>query len=199
MRSLLVSLVGVAVLVGCSPGQGESPSPSVGVTSRAASAGPTQSVGPSPTPSPTAVASFPDSLPTDDPEKAAVIAGWQEYWRVYEKYAADPTGFADYTETQYVAIGEEANLILDRLELLRSQKLRNEGGMVFRDVEVVLDSARATAIVTYCSDLASLRVRDVISGEYVVRTGTMAETASLERGADGKWRVFQIRNDVREC
>lgn len=204
MRSLLVSLVGVAVLVGCSPGLGESPSPSVGVTSRAASAGPTQSVGPSPTPSPTAVASFPDSLPTDDPEKAAVIAGWQEYWRVYEKYAADPT-LTDLTETQYVTTGEAANVILDSLRASREKNLKFVGPQQFRDVSVGAISEDAagdrTAVISYCADNSQRQRLDATTGKpaAVDVPDTFTEQATLKEGADAKWRVAVIRNQEAKC
>lgn len=199
MRSLLVSLVGVAVLVGCSPGQGESPSASPGVPSLSPSMSPGPSASSSATPSPTAVASYPDSLPTDDPEKAAVIAGWQEYWRVYEKFAADPS-LTDLTETQYVTTGEEAKEILDLIASLRHEGVRSEGGRKFSDVEVsIAGGFPMTAIIKYCMNVDELLLFDIATGERIPRSGAYVEEARLENKKDGTWRVSYVKNEPAQC
>ncbi len=149
---------------------------------------------------PSAPASFPADLPTDDAESAAIIEGWQAYWRVYEKFSADPS-LTDLTETQYVTTGEEANRVLDRLSLLKSAGLINRGGLVFRsiDVERATDAVPAQATLTYCVDINSLVVVNQDTGTQVDRSGTWRERTTLERGEDGVWRVAQIRNEEATC
>lgn len=196
MRIRVLVLCGLAALTACSP-------PQDGPTPLASSGGvPSQTVSPvvsaSPTPSPSAVASYPASLPTDDPEKAAVIAGWQEYWRVYEKYAADPS-LKDLTETQYVTTGEEATGILDALDELKRLGLKSEGGLIFKDVAVVSDSTSGEARLTYCLDLSRVRLVHVQTGQPYPRTGALLEQASLKMGADGIWRVSEILNGEAKC
>ena len=201
---VLGATMAVLLLAACSPGGGELPSP---VTSGSVSPSPTRAA-PVPTPSPSrstsdvpsAPASFPADLPTDDAESAAIIEGWQAYWRVYEKFSADPS-LTDLTETQYVTTGEEANLVLDRISLLKDAGLVNRGGLVFRNIEVVRasDEVPAQATLTYCVDINSLVVIDEDTGKQVDRSGTWREHATLERGEDGVWRVAQIRNEEATC
>lgn len=144
-------------------------------------------------------------MPTDDPETAAIIHGWQEYWRVYEKFAADPSGFTDFTETQYVTTGEESDLILDRIATLRHRNLKVEGAQRFRDVSVdeireTLDGLRTTG-VSYCADNSERRLIDAATGEVVPRKGgdTYRETASMVEGLDGIWRVASMENEESSC
>lgn len=197
MRIRVLVLCGLAALTACSP-------PQDGPTPLASSGGvPSQTVSPvvsaSPTPSPSAVASYPASLPTDDPEKAAVIAGWQEYWRVYEKYAADPS-LKDLTETQYVTTGAEANEVLDMISDLRRQGLRSEGGRVFSNVTVSPESGTPRrAAVKYCVSVDSLILIEISTGQRVPRTGQYLEVAVLENMKDGTWRVSHVSNEDAQC
>ena len=205
----LGATVAVLLLVACSPGGSQSPTPvasgSVG-PSPSITAAPIPSPSPIPTPTPSASvapsapASFPADLPTGDPESAAIIEGWQAYWRVYEKFAADPS-LTDLTETQYVTAGEEANLVLDRLSLLKTEGLVNRGGLVFRNIRVERpsDGVPPQAILTYCVDINSLVVVEQATGKQVDRSGTWQEHATLERGEDGVWRVSMIRNEEAPC
>lgn len=142
-------------------------------------------------------ASFPADLPTGDAESAAIIEGWKAYWRVYEKFTADPS-LTDLTETQYVTTGEEANGILEAIAEGRDAGLRSEGGFVFRDF-VVNVTGDGKAKLDYCVDLASLRVVRIDTGEPFPRSGTFIEHARMERGVDNVWRVAQIRNEQVQC
>ena len=197
----------LVLLVGCSPAEEPSPSPSPTAVTPSPSPTPTPSsipsVSPSPSPSPTAVESYPADLPTGDPESAAIIAGWQEYQRVLEKFAADPLGFSDFSETQYVTTGEAANVILDEMQMLRNERLRSEGGLVFRDVTLTIigtgESGAREATLDYCLDVNALRVFYVDTGEQLPRSGTYTETTTMEQGADAKWRVSRIRNSEASC
>ncbi|SHI33875.1 hypothetical protein SAMN02745244_00137 [Tessaracoccus bendigoensis DSM 12906] len=202
MRLLIAALVCVAVLVGCGPtgAQTPSPSPSPSPSAPSVTPTPTPSPSPTPTPTPTAFASFPADLPTEDPETAAVIEGWQAYWKVYEKFAADPASFKDFTETQYVTTGKQSVGILDELEQIREAGLRSDGGRQFRDIDVVInDGSPRTAVVSYCMVLDSLRVVDAETGERVVRTGSVLEQDTLEEMPDGSWRVALVRNKAAVC
>lgn len=146
--------------------------------------------------------SFPADLPTADSEEAAVIHGWQEYWRVYEKFAADPVGFSDLTETQYVTTGDEATVILQMIDGLREDRLRVDGGFVFRDVSLEMGPSTATprtALLTYCLDRSTLRVFDIDSGEQIPNEGTLKERTTMELLPDGVWRVAKITNEMSPC
>ena len=205
MRCLLVSLVGVLLLAGCAQ---PSPSPSVVGTSPALTPTPTPTPTPIPTPSadptptPTSFVSFPAGLPTEDPEEAAIIAGWQEYWRVYGLFAADPLGDRDPTETQYVTTGDEASGLLDKIAGLREDRIRAEGGFVFRDVVVEVradDLSPRTALISYCVDRTDLRIFEIDTGEQIPAGGTLLERAELELMPDGVWVVSRIRNEKTPC
>ena len=198
----LGATVAALLLVACSPGGGQSPTPvksSGEVPSPSITAAPIPS--PSPTPSasvvPSALASFPADLPTADAESAAIIEGWQAYWRVYEKFVADPS-LTDLTETQHVTTGEESNGILATIEQLRAEGIRSEGGRQFRDVVVNLVGSDS-ATVAYCIDLSGLRVFDTKTGELVPRSGQLREQATLRKMPDRSWRVEQIRNESAQC
>ncbi|SHJ61968.1 hypothetical protein SAMN02745244_02900 [Tessaracoccus bendigoensis DSM 12906] len=203
MRCLLVSLVGVLLLAGCAQ---PSPSPSVVGTSPALTPTPTPTPTPipsaDPTPTPTSFVSFPAGLPTEDPEEAAIIAGWREYWRVYELFAADPLGDRDPTETQYVTTGEESRIILDRIARLREERIRSEGGFTFRDIVVDPGDKEATpriAYISYCVDRAHLRLVRIDTGELVPAEGTLQERTELQLMLNGQWIVAQVRNEIAEC
>ncbi len=198
----LGATVAALLLVACSPGGGQSPTPvksSGEVPSPSITAAPIPS--PSPTPSasvvPSAPASFPADLPTADAESAAIIEGWQAYWRVYEKFVAVPS-LTDLTETQYVTTGEASNQVLDLIRQSRDEGLRSEGGFVFRDVRVSR-SGSDEAEVNYCMDLSRLRVVKTATGEVLPRSGTLSERAAMERGVDGKWRVARLSNEEAAC
>lgn len=204
MRRLLVPLACIALLSACSPSDEPTPSPTPSAVepSPVQSPTPVSSPTPTPTPSPTPTTfpSYPADLPTEDPETAAIIKGWQEYWRVYEKYAADPRGDLDLTETQYVTTGEESTLILERLAHLKKEGLRSEGGIIFRDVVVSMQGGTpTTALVTYCADVSQLKVTDLDTNEPFERTGTLAEEVLMEQGKDGVWRASRVRNEANTC
>ena len=199
MRHLLVPLAVVALAVGCTPDVAPTSSPSVFVS-------PTVSSSPSvsPSPSPTAVESFPPAPATESAEQAAIRAAWMEYWRVYEKFAADPS-LADWTETQYVTTEEEATLIIQALGELRDNGWRSLGGRAFRDVVIAEDVPNQqeadTAEVRYCLDRSGVTLVDAETETAVIVDvpPTFLETATLRRGLDGKWRVAMIRNQPAAC
>ncbi|MHA7861512.1 hypothetical protein ACX1DX_09090 [Tessaracoccus sp. Y36] len=204
----MAAVAGAALLVGCTAGAVESPEPEVERTmvSASPSMSPSVSVSPSasPSPSPTTFESYPGELPTEDTESAAIIAGWQEYQRVLAKYLADPEGYTDFSETQYVTTGDQSNHILRDVELHRENKIRSLGGIAFAgltlgDVTETPGGARQ-AELSYCLDRSGMKVETYSGDEYP--TSELAprfrETAVMEEGADGVWRVSLIRNDQDE-
>lgn len=133
---------------------------------------------------------------------AAIIAGWQEYWRVYELFAADPFGGRDLTETQYVTTGRQSTAILNALASFRENRLRSEGGRVFRDIvveEPIDNNGVVNAAITYCVDASEIKVFNIDTDERVARSGTFQERATMERGADGIWRVEMLENEQKSC
>lgn len=82
MRLVFALVAVVALVVGCTPEAVESPTPTPSPveTTVTPSESPTvEPPSPSPSPSPTVFQSYPVDLPTEDPETAAIIEGWQEY------------------------------------------------------------------------------------------------------------------------
>lgn len=202
MYRSVVTVLCLVALTGCSPAREPVSSPSPLPTP--SSAGPSPSVSPSPSlsPAPSMPASFPPDLPTTDPVEAAVIHGWQEYWRVYEKFAADPLGLTDQTETQYVTTGRQSTYVLDSLDSLKRMKVRSEGGLLFRDVavgEAEVIGGETVRQITYCLDTTELRVINIETGERVARADTYRETATMVKGPDGTWRVEMIANRKVTC
>lgn len=206
MRLVLASVGVAALLVGCVGEGTESPEPVEPSPVVTESPSPSPTVGapspsPSPSPSPTAFQSYPADLPTEDPESAAIIAGWQEYQRVLRKFSADPQGFTDFSETQYVTTGEKANGILDEIEGYREQGLRILGDFRYDNVEVgeaaLADHGSREAVVSYCVDRAAMKVVDYEGRENATDhlTPRYPESATLVEGADGTWRVALVRND----
>lgn len=206
MRLVFALVAVVALVVGCTPEAVESPTPTPSPveTTVTPSESPTvESPSPSPSPSPTVFQSYPVDLPTEDPETAAIIEGWQEYQRVYEKFAMDPSGYTDYTETQYVTTGQESTVILDRIDAFRNNNLELVKGRAFRDVVAspASDQADGTSIatITYCLDINQLEIRDTTTGELVERSGAFVETAHMRQGLDGIWRVEGHDSTGAEC
>lgn len=202
MRTLLVPVFVLGLLTGCTAAADPTPTATVASATRSASATPTPT--PSPSPSPTAVESFPAAPATETAEQAEIRAAWMEYWRVYEKFAADPSQ-PDWTETQYVTTEESATIIIQAIGNLKDRGWRSLGGRQFRDVVVSQPTAgpdgSATAVVTYCLDRTGVRLVEVESGDSVQVdvAPTFKETATLKQGADGKWRVAMIRNEPSQC
>ncbi|MFD0865022.1 hypothetical protein ACFQ06_04265 [Tessaracoccus lubricantis] len=208
MRLSFVVVAVVGLLVGCTAEAVESPGPEVSTTmpSESPSVSESARVSPTPSPSPTPAESFPGKLPTEDAASSALIAGWQDYLRVLEKYSADPMGFTDFTETQNVTTGNEKVIILDLLSAYREEKVRVIGNFAFRDVEIGTIQLNAEglrqATLEYCVDRSNM---EVVSYEGTQQdtsglTPTYPETTTLVEGADGVWRVAQVRNDQeRTC
>ncbi|WP_353081786.1 hypothetical protein [Tessaracoccus lapidicaptus] len=203
MRHLLAPVVLAACVVGaCTPAVEEPttappPSPTVSVS---ASPSPT----PEPSPSPTVAESFPPAPASESADQAAVRAAWMEYWRVYEKFAADPS-LPDWSETQRITAGEEATLIIQSIGALKDRGWRSLGGREFREVGVSLQGTsaegRAVASVSYCLDSTAVQVVNALTGEPVTvdASPTLKEVATLEEGADGRWRVVEVRNEPAQC
>ena len=206
MRLVFALVAVVALVVGCTPEAVESPTPTPSPveTTVTPSESPTvEPPSPSPSPSPTVFQSYPVDLPTEDPETAAIIEGWQEYQRVYEKFAMDPFGYTDFTETQYVAVDPEASTILNRIQALRERNLEFLGGSVFRNVEVGAfgsdpDGLR-TAVLEYCADMNQASLRNRETEEIVERSGTYLERALMVEGPDGVWRVSDFEVEEATC
>ena len=199
MRHLLAPVVLAACVVSaCTPAVEEPTTapPSSPTASVSASPSPT----PEPSPSPTVAESFPPAPASESPEQAAVRAAWMEYWRVRSEFVADPT-LTDLTPTQAVTTGEAQDLILRTIRTLRESGSRSTGGLVFRNVEVGEPASGATeATVSYCLDRGNLSLVDA-DGKPIASEGptTLTETTTLSLGADGIWRVAQIRNEPAAC
>lgn len=204
MRVVLCLVVAV-LLVGCTPGGG-SPTPTSSVVVPSLSVEPTV-VSPSPeptpepaTPSPSVFQSFPADLPTEDAVSAAIIAGWQEYIRVLEKFSADPLGFTDFTETQYVTTGQKSTGILDDIGMLREDRVRILGDFRYAQVQVGAPSALPSGVqsveISYCVDRSQMRVvgYDGVEEPTDHLNPIYPEQATLEQQGDGTWRVAGVRN-----
>ncbi len=190
-------VVGVVVVVGCSGGGGSgvssSPSlvvgsPSVGVSSVVVS--------------PSVFESFP-SVVGESGDRAAVRAGWLEYWRVYDKFASDPAKYADMTELGRVAADDALTVAIREINELRQDGWRSRGGLRFSSVTVsdpVSVGGERTATVTYCIDTSELVVIDR-QGKPVEQEGwRLQETATMREGGDKIWRMVQVRNvKVGQC
>ncbi|QXT63512.1 hypothetical protein [Tessaracoccus palaemonis] len=192
-----VMLIAVVLLVGCAGDGVESVSPEpTAVTTSIPVASPTPSASPSPTVMPT----YPSDLPTESAEEAAIIAGWQEYWRVYAKFTADPNGYTDFSEVSYVTTDERGRILLNFLTYMRENDLKTLGGQVFRDVRVKRVD-KGIAEVQYCFDTRHVDVRHADTGEVFERdvADTYVETATMHEGADGIWRVARIHDKEAKC
>ena len=198
MRHLLVPLAVLALVAGCTPDVAPTGSPSV-FPSPTVSA----SASPTPSPSPSAVESFPPAPATESPEQAAIRAAWMEYWRVYEKFAADPS-LSDLTETQQVTTGEAQNVILDAIGQLRDDNTAFLGGWQFRDVIVAVPSdggsGEPTSELTYCVDRSRMRLENTETGVVSEQSlPSLRETALMKQGKDGRWRLAERRNQEEAC
>lgn len=205
MRRWLVPL-GCVLAVGCVPAADPTPTPTPVVSvAPTPSPTPTPSPSPSPTPSPTAFPSFPADMPTEDPETAAIIAGWQEYLRVYEKFAADPVTPVDVAQVQWVTTGTETSAFLGSLDKGRERRIKLVGPQQFRAVTVgtVTPSADGAkqSVISYCVDSSRVQLINIDTNQQVQRTTspTFLESATMERGADGVWRVGGISNREASC
>ncbi|MDO5736304.1 MAG: hypothetical protein Q4P15_07500 [Propionibacteriaceae bacterium] len=150
--------------------------------------------------------SFPPPPDDETAEQAAIREGWMNYWKVYDKFTADPF-VTDFTETQLVTVSgsDQARVILDVLQRLREGGWKVVGSHIFRDYRVLegpSDSGDvSTAIVSYCYDGRQKRLVDALTGADVETTAadTYVETAKLEKGLDGIWRVSLIGNEALTC
>lgn len=209
MRLVFALVAVVALVVGCTPEAVESPTPTPSPveTTVTPSESPTvEPPSPSPSPSPTVFQSYPADLPTEDPETAAIIEGWQEYNRIVEKYLSDPNGYSDFTETQIVTTGEEQNGILDTIQLYREHDIRARGGLTFDQLSLgepmpTGEAGNAQVTVSYCVDRRDSYVETYGGEEFPTDhlVPRFQETATMEEGLDGIWRVAQIRNSEEPC
>lgn len=159
-----------------------------------------------PTPTPTEVESYPPPSADETDEQAAIREGWENYREVSEKYAKDPS-LKDWTETQYVTTGFEAQNIIETISRLREANLKLVGDTVYTMVEVGEPETNAEgvtiAIVTSCLDpTASERaVVDIDTGEPADTqlTQSVLETVTMELGADNIWRAADYRNEGETC
>lgn len=204
-----VSAVGMLAVVGCVGGEvAPSVSPNA-VPSVSTSSTPTPSVIPTPTPSPTptptptptSFESYLGELPTEDAESAAIFAGWQEYQRVLWMFAADPLGYTDFSETQYVTWDDKQNGILDDLSLYRESKIKVLGDFSYTQFVLHAPTERADGLkaanLDYCVDRSLMKVVDYDGVDVTNKdlTPTFPESAVLVEGPDGTWRVSAVTND----
>lgn len=204
MRLVFALVAVVALVVGCTPEAVESPTPTPSPveTTVTPSESPTvEPPSPSPSPSPTVFQSYPVDLPTEDPETAAIIEGWQEYHRVLRKFSADPRGFTDFSETQLVTTGQKSTGILDQIEGYRNEGVKVLGDFRYDQLEVQEPvqgpDGLMSAQLSYCVDRSGMRVVDYEGVEMPMDhlSPTYPETALLIQGLDAVWRVAEVRND----
>ena len=208
MRLVFALVAVVALVVGCTPEAVESPTPTPSPveTTVTPSESPTvEPPSPSPSPSPTVFQSYPADLPTEDPETAAIIEGWQEYQRVVEKFSKDPDGYTDteLVETQEVTWGVELRTVINRILALRENDLEYLGGTAFRDIAVGEYGADSeglrTVTLTYCLDVSRAQLRNTLTDDVIDREGTFIEEALMTEGPDGIWRVTELRAESATC
>lgn len=215
MLARVVVMALIAVAAGACTAEPESPaSPTAGPvvsespSTRVPSPSPTPSSSLEPTPaaspSPTAFQSFPPPPPNETDEQAAIREGWEAYNHTLDKFLRDPT-LTDLTETQYVTTGDESIRIIDEIALTREAKVRVEGDMLFRDVEigevVANGDGERRAVVTYCFDPSHQRAVHIDTGEPYSnpRTTTLEARDTVEQGKDGIWRVALHENLEAPC
>lgn len=98
--------------------------------------------------------------------------------------------------------GQEASIILLKLDDMRAARIRIEGGYIFRQISVVLadkGSAPRTAELTYCLDRTGLRLFNMDTGAPIPAQGTLLERATMRMMPDGSWRVESILNESKSC
>lgn len=122
---------------------------------------------------------------------------------MYEKFASDPHGYTDFTETQLVTTGEESTVIIEMLQGLRNKNLRSGGGKKFVNVEIGSpqdqDGTRSS-VVTYCIDNTHQVVYDQTGTPLNREPIHLKETTTLVEVRTGDWRVSMIRNQsVPSC
>lgn len=203
-------LAAVVLLAACTPAGGEEPTPSPDPTPTVTSpAPPSPTPSPEPTteepsPTPTEIQSFPPAPEGESDEIAAIREGWEEYNRVKEKFAKDPT-LKDLTETQYVTTGFAAQMIIEQISSLRKDNLRVVGDRIWRDVTITEPSTNADGVtiatVTACYDPTHAYAVDIDTEEPSKErlTKTLRETLLMEQGADKIWRVADYDNESEEC
>lgn len=210
MSKFLAPAMVLVLAVGCSgadPESTETVSSSPAASASSASATPSRTLSaqpsPSPSPSPTVHESFPAAPSTETPEQAEILAAWQHYKVVLQKFAGDPS-LSDLSETQLITTGEEQNGILSSIQGLRDSNLVSEGGLAYRDVTVgsprVGSDGVKRAIVTYCVDRSKLIVVNQDTREPVDINNhlDLLEEATLAQ-VGNKWLVETIRNEDGSC
>ena len=127
------------------------------------------------------------------------------YWNVLDEFVKNPFT-DDLSRTQLVTVSgsEQARVVLDEIQELRQKRWKVSGNHRFRNV-VISDSVQVDDVlesqISYCFDGRDRHVVDVDS-EDVLDVGapaTLNETAWLQEGDDGVWRVAQVRNEIEAC
>ncbi|PIF04322.1 MAG: hypothetical protein CSA63_01130 [Propionibacterium sp.] len=202
---VLVSLLLTACAGSGEPGESVSPT---GVTPfPTATPFPTSTPAPTPTPTPAGLPSFPPAPADEDDTTAAIRAGFEAYWQAYDAALKDPLNeeLAEATQQVTEPGSEEAEAILQAIQLSRDRDGRTVGNFVFRDVVVseptAADDGTRTATVTYCSDATGISLVSISTGEKmdVTPIPTLLETMTLAEGTDGIWRVSMMRNKEATC
>ncbi|MEO7589266.1 MAG: hypothetical protein ABIS84_14705, partial [Arachnia sp.] len=128
------------------------------------------------------------------------------YWRIYDKFTRDPF-VDDFTDTQLVTAqgSKQAKIILDEIQDLRERGWRVEGDHLLRKYSLLEPPSDVggirSAVITYCYDGRKKHVVEAESGASVPTDAadTYVETAWMERGLDGVWRVALIGNEAKPC
>ncbi len=162
---------------------------------------------PAPTPTPTGFPSFPPAPADEDDTTTAIRAGFEAYWQAYDAAMKDPLNeeLAKAAQQATEPGSEEAELIVQSIQLSRDRDGRAVGMLAIRDVEIAAretnDDGRRTATVTYCLDSTGVSLVSISTGEKldVTPIPTLLETMTLTEGKDGIWRVSLMRNKEATC
>ena len=209
-RGALLLVATLFVVTACTSEPEPTPTPTPTPTATSASPSPTESESPTPSPepdpspSPTAFQSFPPPPQGETEEQAAIRAAWQQYELTIDTILRDPE-IVDFTETQRITTGDEANRILDELALAREANIKLEGDRLYRDVEIGepvtgSDGVRSV-MVDYCFDPESQRIVDAASGELYenARTDPLRSRVQMVLGKDDRWRVAEYWSEAEPC
>lgn len=141
--------------------------------------------------------STPSATDTRTGPQAAVEAAYKEYWRVEQVVMQLPESEWS-AHIHEVAAGAQADRVLDGLRSLREQSLTVYGSMMPRVSRVDVSGDQAT--VQDCQDSSHGGQADAATGKpKTVGVPRSPVTATLMRGADGRWRVTGVSYPEGTC
>ncbi|WP_258349004.1 hypothetical protein [Saccharopolyspora gregorii] len=129
-------------------------------------------------------------------EQAAVVDAYERFWVVSRGLPQHPAE-RWRPELEQVAAGPMAETILVNLDRQREQGITLYGEVHPRISDVRLDSDRA--VVTDCQDSSSSGQADASGKPKTVGVARNPVSGTLQRGADGAWRVTRIDYPMGGC